>query len=63
MLETLVDYNDHNNVPLYNEKHWHAVSKVMAEIEEEEHDAKCNSNYVNMDSLCHESPVTTNTHI
>ena len=30
ILETLVDYNDHHNVPLSNEKLRKAVSKVMA---------------------------------
>ena len=35
MLETQVDYNDRNNVPLSNEKLIQAVSKVMAETEEE----------------------------
>ena len=35
MLETLVDYNDRNNAPLYHEKLLQAVSKVMAEREEE----------------------------
>ena len=31
MLETLVDYNDRNNVPFSNENLRQAVSKVMAE--------------------------------
>ena len=61
MLETLVDYNDRNNAPLSNEKIWQAFSKVMAETEDEERDAKCNANNVTMDTLFHQSPVTTNT--
>ena len=42
MLETLVEYNDHNNTPLSNEKLRQAVSTVMVETEEEECDAKRN---------------------
>ena len=61
MLETGVDYNDRNNVPFSNEKLIQAVSKVMAETEEEERDAKRNANNVTMDTFCHQSPVTTNT--
>ena len=34
---------------------------VMTETEEEECDAKCNANNVNMDTFCHQSPVTTDT--
>ena len=33
MLETLIDYNDHHNVPLSNEKLRQAVSKVMSETQ------------------------------
>ena len=62
MLETLIYYNDHHNVPLFNEKTQQAFSKVMAETDKEERDAKCNSNNVNMDTFC-QSPVTTNTQI
>ena len=60
MLESLVDYNDFNNIPLFNDKLRQAVSKVMAEIEGEERDAKHNSNNVNMDNFCHQYPVMTN---
>ena len=35
MLETLVDYNDRNNSSVSNEKLRQAVSRVMAETEEE----------------------------
>ena len=61
MLEALVDDNGCNNAPLSNEKLRQAVSKVMAETKEEERDAKRNANNVNMDTFCHQSPVTTNT--
>ena len=61
MLETLVDYNDRNNAPLSNEKLRHAVSKVMAETEEEERDAERNTNNATVDTLFHQSPVTNNT--
>ena len=61
MLETLVEYNIHNNTPLSNEKLRQAVIKVMAENEEEERDAERNVNIVTVDNFCHQSPVKTNT--
>ena len=61
MLETIVDYNDHNNSPLSNEKLRKSVSKFMAETEEEEREPKRNANNVNMDTLFHQSSVTINT--
>ena len=61
MSETLVDYNDRNNIQLNNEKPRQAVSKFMAETEEEERDAGRNPNNVTMDTFYHQSPVTTNT--
>ena len=33
MLETLVDYNEHNNAPLSIEKLRHEISKVIVEEE------------------------------
>ena len=51
ILETLFNYNDHNNRPLCNEKIQQAVRKVMEESEEEERDAKHNSNHVTMDTI------------
>ena len=45
LLETLVNYNDHNNRPLSNEKIQQAVIRVMEETEEEER----NANHVTMD--------------
>ena len=61
MLETIADYNDCNNAPLSKEKLRWEVSKVMAETEEEERDAKRSANNVTMDNFWHQSPVTTNT--
>ena len=58
MLETLVNHNDHHNAPLSNENIQQAVSKVLAETEEEEH--KHNANNVTMDNFC-QSPVTIHT--
>ena len=60
MLETIVDYNDRNNEPWSNMKLQQQVSKVMAETEEEERDAKRNANNVTMDTLGHRFPATTN---
>ena len=61
MLESLVDYNDHHNSPFSYEKLRQVVSKVVAEMEEEELDSGHNANNVTMDTSCHQSPVTTNT--
>ena len=61
MMETIVDYNDHKNLLLYNEKLQQSVSKVMAETEEEEGDTKRDTNNMTMDTLFCQSPVTTNT--
>ena len=61
IFETLVDYNDRKNAPLFNEKIWQAVSRVMAETEEEERDAKSNANNVTMYTLFNQSPVKINT--
>ena len=59
-LETLVDYNDHHNAPLYNEKLRQAISTVIAETEEEEPKIISDANNVTMDTFC-QYPVTTNT--
>ena len=59
MLETLVDYNEDHNSLLSNEKLQQAISKVMEESEEEEHNIILDANNVIMDNFCH-SPVTTN---
>ena len=61
MLETLADYNDSKNAPFSNDNIWQASSKVMAEMEEEECDAKRKPSNLTMDTFCHQSPVTTNT--
>ena len=61
MLETLVDYNDRNNSPLSNEKIQQAVSRVMAETEEEERDAERDFNNVTIDTFFNQYPVTNNT--
>ena len=57
MFETLVNYNDLKNAPLSNEKILQAVSRVMAETEEEECDAERNANNLTMDTFL-QSPVT-----
>ena len=61
IFETLVDYNDCNNASLSNEKIWLSVSRVMSETEEEERDAKRNSNNLTMYNLFNQSPVMSNT--
>ena len=35
LLEDIIEHNDRNDVPLSSEKLWQAVSKIMAETEEE----------------------------
>ena len=59
MLEPLVDYNDRNNGPLSNEKLQQVVSEFTVETEQEERDAKRSAKNVPMDTLCHQSPITT----
>ena len=61
MLETLVYYIDRNNASLSNANIWQAVSKFIAETEEEECDAECNANNLTMDTFFNHSPVTINT--
>ena len=62
MLETLFDYNYRNNTSFSNEKLQQAASKVMAETEEKELNAKHNANNVNIYHFC-QSSNTTNTQI
>ena len=59
-METLVDYNEHNNAQLSNEKLQHAISKVMVETEAQERNIIPDVHNVTMDILC-QYPVTTNT--
>ena len=60
MLENLVDYNDHHNAPLSNEKLRQEKSKVMAETEAEEYNIILDANNLTMDTFC-QSPAMTNT--
>ena len=60
LLEALVDYNNHHNAPFSNENLRQAISTVMAETEEEEHNIISDANKVTMDTFCR-SPITTNT--
>ena len=57
---TLVDFNDHNSAPLYNEKIQQAISKVIAEEEADARNINLDAQNVTMNNFCH-SPVTTNT--
>ena len=60
LVETLIDHNDCHNVQFSNEKLQQAVSTAMEKTEEEERDAKRNSNNVAMDTFI-QYPVMTNT--
>ena len=51
MLEALVYYNDHHNAPLSNENLRKAVSKFMAETEEEERKIILDADNVTMDTF------------
>ena len=59
LVETLIDHNDHRNVPFSNNKLQQAFSIVMVETEEEECDAERKANNVTMDTFI-QSLVTTN---
>ena len=59
MLDSLLDHNDRHGTPLSSKKLQEAVSRVMAETEEEEKYAKRNVNNVTMDTL-YQYPVTIN---
>ena len=59
-METIVEHDDRHNVQFTNENIWQAVSTIMAETEEGEHDAKRNANNLITDTFI-QSPVTTNT--
>ena len=56
MLEALVDYNDCNNAPFFNENLQQSISKVIAETKEEERDARRNANNVTTDNFFHQPP-------
>ena len=60
MLKTLVDYNDRNNAPLFNEKHWQEIGKVMSETQEEDCNIILYTQNVTMD-IFFQSPIMTNT--
>ena len=59
LLDTLVEYNNDQNAPLYNEKSEQAISKVIADTEEEERNIMSDANNVTMETFC-QSSVTTN---
>ena len=48
LVESLIDHNECHNAQFSNENIWQAVSKFVAETEEEERDAKHNANSVTM---------------
>ena len=58
--DDLIDHNDNHIASLSNENLRQAISTVMADTEEDKHDAKRNANNVTMDNFC-QSLVTTNT--
>ena len=60
MYKTLVDYKDHNNTPLSNDKIQQAMNKVIAEEEVDERYITLDAHNLTMNTFC-QSPVTTNT--
>ena len=58
MLETLVDYNYHNNAPLSNKKILQAISKVIAEEEADELNITLDAHNITMDTFW-QSTITT----
>ena len=60
MFRTIVDHNDHHNVPLFNEKLQQVVSKFTEETQGEERNITSDANNVTMDTFC-QSPVMHNT--
>ena len=60
MLDSLLNHNDCHGTPLSSKKIQGAVSRFIAETEEEEKDAERNIKNVSMDTLF-QSPVTINT--
>ena len=61
ILQTLFSYNDCKNSPFSNKNIVQAVSRVMAETEEEERDARYNAKILTMGKFFRRSPVTNNT--
>ena len=59
-MNSLLNHNDHHGTPLWSKKLQEAVSRVMAETDEEEKDAKRNVNNVTMDHLF-QSPAIIST--
>ena len=57
MLYSLLNQNDRHGTPLWSKKLQEAVSRVMAETNEEEKDAKRNVNNVTMDHLFQSTPI------
>ena len=51
ILDTLVNYNEHNNGPLSNKSIQQAIRRVVSETEEQERDAERNANHVTMDTI------------
>ena len=51
LLETVIEYNDHHNAPLSNEKLQQAIGTFVADMEEEERGTKRNANNVTMNTF------------
>ena len=60
MYETLVDYNDRNDAPLFNEKIQQAILKVISEEESDARNINSDVHNLTMDTFC-QTPVTPNT--
>ena len=60
MYQTLVDYNERNNAPLYNETIRQSIRKFMADEEVDAHNITLDSHNVTVDTFC-QSHVAPNT--
>ena len=58
MLENIIHHNDCHNAPLFSDKLQQVVRIVMAEMEEEERDAKYNANNVTMENFFNRSIIS-----
>ena len=60
LLETIIEHNDRHETPFSKQRLRQVVNTIVAETEEEERDAKLNTNNVITDNFI-QPPVTTNT--
>ena len=60
LLGDIIEHNDRSKTPLSKEKLWQAINTIVVETEDEEWEAKLNTNNMTTDTFIH-PPVTANT--